>query len=73
MNSAERRARMLFHAGNRAVALATSAGLLALLGLGVGSVPALGPALVPGHGTWRSAAPAARPTSHRAISRARRP
>jgi hypothetical protein len=56
MNQAERRARAIFHAGNRLVALAVSACLLALLGFGIGRVPALGPALVPGHGAWRSAA-----------------
>jgi hypothetical protein len=61
MNEAERRARAIFHAGNRVVALAVSACLLALLGFGVGIVPALGPALVPGHGAWRSAADATRP------------
>jgi len=54
MNSAERRARVIFQAGNRAVALAVSAFLLALLGFGIGTVPALGPALVPGHGAWRA-------------------
>ena len=54
MNEAERRARAIFHAGNRVVALAVSACLLALLGFGIGTVPALGPALVPGHGAWRS-------------------
>ena len=56
MNEAERRARAIFHAANRLVALAVSACLLALLGFGIGSVPSLGPALVPGHGAWRSAA-----------------
>jgi len=61
MNQAERRARAIFRAGNRVVALAASACLLALLGFGVGTVPALGPALVPGHGAWRSAADAIRP------------
>src|ERR1700741_272629 len=61
MNEAERRARAIFHAGNRAVALAVSACLLALLWFGIGSVPALGPALVPGHGAWRSAADATLP------------
>jgi penicillin amidase len=54
MNSAERRARMIFHAGNRVVALAVSACLLALFGFGIGGIPALGRALVPGHGAWRS-------------------
>jgi len=61
MNEAERRARAIFHAGNRVVALAVSACLLALLGFGVGTVPALGPALVPGHGAWRPAADATLP------------
>jgi hypothetical protein len=61
MNEAERRARAIFHAGNRVVALAVSACLLALLGFGIGTVPALGPALVPGHGAWRSAANATLP------------
>jgi hypothetical protein len=54
MNGAERRARTIFHAGNRAVALAVSACLLTLLGAGIGGIPALGRALVPGHGAWRS-------------------
>jgi acyl-homoserine lactone acylase PvdQ len=68
MNGAERRARMIFHAVNRVVALAVSAYLLMLLGVGIDGVPALGRALVPGHGAWRSpsakglsAAAAARP------------
>jgi len=56
MNGAERRARTIFHAGNRVVALAVSACLLTLLGAGIGGVPALGRALVPGHGAWRSPA-----------------
>jgi hypothetical protein len=66
MNGAERRARKIFHAGNRAVALAVSACLLTLLGLGIGGIPALGPALVPGHGAWRS--PSARGLSAAAAS-----
>lgn len=37
---------------NVVAALVVSAGLLALLGAGAGSVPALGPLLVPGHGAW---------------------
>jgi len=61
MNSAERRARAIFRAGNRVVALAVSACLLALFGFGIGTVPALGPALVPGHGAWRSGADATLP------------
>jgi penicillin G amidase len=63
MNSAEWRARMIFHAGNRVVALAVSACLLGLLGFGIGGVPALGRALVPGHGAWRSAAVASLPVT----------
>jgi hypothetical protein len=37
---------------NAFTALATSVGLLALLAVGAGSLPALGPLLVPGHGAW---------------------
>jgi hypothetical protein len=37
---------------NAVAALAVSAGLLAVLRAGAGSVPALGPLLVPGHGAW---------------------
>jgi hypothetical protein len=54
MNGAERRARTIFHAGNTVVALAVSACLLTLFGAGIGGVPPLGRALVPGHGAWRS-------------------
>jgi penicillin G amidase len=61
VNSDERRARTIFHTGNRVVALAVSACLLALLGFGIGGVPALGRALVPGHGAWRSEAVASLP------------
>ncbi|HUB43040.1 MAG TPA: hypothetical protein VMA72_29655 [Streptosporangiaceae bacterium] len=61
MNEPERRARAIFQAGNRAVALAVSACLLAFLGFGIGAAPALGPALVPGHGAWRSAVDATLP------------
>ncbi len=46
----------VLHYGNGVVALAASACLLAVLGAGLGTVPALGPALVPGHGVWTSAA-----------------
>jgi penicillin G amidase len=38
------------------VALCASAAVLALLAFGYGTVPALGPALDPGHGVWTSAA-----------------
>jgi len=61
MNDAERRARAVFRAWNKVIALAASACLLALLGFGIGTVPALGPALVPGHGAWRSPAHATPP------------
>jgi hypothetical protein len=67
MNGAERRARAIFHAGNRVVALAVSACLLTLFGAGIGGVPALGPALVPGHGAWRS--PSARGLSAAAAAK----
>jgi penicillin G amidase len=63
MNGGERRARMLFHTGNSVVALAVSACLLTLFGFGIGGVPALGRALVPGHGAWRSAAAATLPVA----------
>ena len=52
----ERRARALFFAGNALAALLVSAFLLILLGAGLGGEPALGRALVPGHGDWRTAA-----------------
>ena len=50
------RRRRVLRYGNGVVALAASACLLAVLGTGLGTVPALGPALVPGHGVWDSAA-----------------
>lgn len=56
MRLSAQRARQLVHYGNVAVALAVSACLLGLLGFGFAAVPALGPALVPGHGAWTSAA-----------------
>lgn len=37
---------------NAVAAVAASIGLLVLLGVGAGRVPALGPLLVPGHGAW---------------------
>ncbi len=49
--------------GNGVVALAASACLLAVLGAGLGSLPALGPALVPGHGVWTSAVGGTLPVS----------
>ncbi|HEY6279686.1 MAG TPA: penicillin acylase family protein [Streptosporangiaceae bacterium] len=40
---------------NLVAALCVSAAVLALMAFGYGPVPALGPALVPGHGAWASA------------------
>ena len=63
MNIDARRARKIFHTGNGVVALAASACLLGALGLGFGTTPALGPALLPGYGAWASAAGARLPQS----------
>ena len=63
MNIDARRARKIFHTGNGVVALAASACLLGALGLGIGTVPALGRVLLPGHGAWASAAGARLPQS----------
>jgi penicillin amidase len=57
-----RRVRRLLHA---VIAAAASAAVLALLAFGYGPVPALGPALVPGHGVWASAAGGRLPGSQR--------
>jgi penicillin G amidase len=57
-----RRSRKLFRFGNGVVAVAAAAIVLGLLAAGHGSLPALGPALVPGHGVWASAAGARLPT-----------
>ncbi len=57
------RPRRLLQYGNGVVALAASCSLLGLLGAGLGAVPALGPALVPGHGAWTSAAGGKLPVS----------
>jgi penicillin amidase len=56
-----RHSRRLFRYGNGIAAVAAAAIVLGFLGAGHGSVPALGPALVPGHGVWTSAAGAALP------------
>ncbi len=58
MSADERRIRQLISVGNGVAALAVSACLLAVLGVGVGRFPALGRELVPGHGAWASAAAA---------------
>ncbi len=65
MTDGRRRSRLLFRYGNGVVALAVSAALLGLLGAGHGPVPALGSALVPGHGVWTSAAGARLPADER--------
>ena len=51
-----RHARPLRRYGNAAAALLASILVLGLLGAGLKTIPALGPALVPGHGAWESAA-----------------
>jgi penicillin amidase len=51
-----RHARPLGQYGNAAAALLASILVLGLLGAGLKTLPALGPALVPGHGAWESAA-----------------
>jgi penicillin amidase len=56
MPERRRARRQLFRYGNALVALAASAVVLGLLAAGHGSLPALGSALVPGHGVWTSAA-----------------
>ena len=63
MNIDARRARKISHAGNGVVALAASACLLGVLGLGIGTLPALGRVLLPGLGAWASAAGARLPQS----------
>ncbi len=55
------RSRKLLQDGNAVVAVAAAALVLGLLAVGHGSLPALGPALVPGHGVWASAAGARLP------------
>lgn len=52
----ERRWRQVRRIVNAALALAVSAVMLGVLGSGHGSVPALGSALLPGHGAWTLAA-----------------
>lgn len=57
------RSRRLRRAAHGAIALAVCAALLVVLGAGFGVFPALGPALVPGHGAWTSAAGGKLPVS----------
>ena len=56
MMPARRPARPLQHYGNAAAAMLAAIVVLVVLGAGVQTIPALGPALVPGHGAWESAA-----------------
>ena len=56
-------ARSLHQYGNAAAALLVSILILGLLGAGLKTIPALGPALVPGHGAWESAAGGQRPAA----------
>src|SRR5580700_4856318 len=58
-----RHARPLGQYGNAAAALLASILVLGLLGAGLRTIPALGPALVPGHGAWESAAGGQRPAA----------
>jgi penicillin G amidase len=57
------RSRRLRRSAHAAIALAASAALLVVLGAGYGPIPALGPALLPGHGAWTSAAGGELPAS----------
>jgi penicillin G amidase len=63
MTERSRRNRELLRYGNAGAALVVSVCLLGLLGAGFGVVPALGRALVPGHGVWTSAAGGRLPAS----------
>lgn len=58
-----RRARKPGRVAHVAVAVVASAAVVGVLAVGYGPVPALGPALDPGHGVWSSAAGAALPRS----------
>ena len=58
-----RRGRKIIRTGNGVAALAVSVCLLGVLGAGLGTIPALGRALLPGHGAWASAAGARLPQS----------
>jgi penicillin G amidase len=57
----QRRASQARRVVNIVLALAVSAVLLVVLGAGYGVIPALGPALDPGHGAWTAASAAALP------------
>jgi penicillin amidase len=59
-----RRVRQALQIGNGLAAVTASACLLGLFGTGFAAVPAIGRALVPGHGAWTSAAGAQLPVSH---------
>ena len=63
MKADARRVRQALQIGNGLAALTVSACLLGLFAVGFAAVPALGRALVPGHGAWTSAAGAKLPVS----------
>ena len=63
MKADVRRVRQALQIGNGLAALTVSACLLGLFAVGFAAVPALGRALVPGHGAWTSAAGAKLPGS----------
>jgi penicillin G amidase len=64
MHALERgRARLALRYGNAFAALAAAGILLGLLGAGFATIPALGPALVPGRGVWASASGEGLPVS----------
>ncbi len=63
MKADVRRVRQALQIGNGLVALTVSACLLGLCAVGFAGVPALGRALVPGHGAWTAAAGAKLPVS----------
>jgi penicillin amidase len=56
MMPARRRASTARRVGHALIALCAAGALLGVLAFGFGPVPALGPALDPGHGVWTSAA-----------------
>ncbi len=58
-----RRSRLAWRVIHAAAAVSAAAAVLSLLAFGFGTLPALGPALVPGHGAWTSAAGGKLPAS----------
>ena len=56
MMPGRRRSSQVWRGIHALIALCASAAVLGVLAFGDGTVPALGPALDPGHGVWTSAA-----------------